>query len=232
VGQTLLIKNKEFSVVGVLKPSSGDDQNDSVILMSIDRLYGMTEEPHLVSLAVVKAREGTDVIHLSNRIEKTLASRGIRDFTVQSSQQLYDIIGNILRIVQVALASIAAIALLVGGIGLSNTMYTAVLERIREIGLFKSLGAKRHHILVLFLLESALLGFMGGLLGLIGGLSISQSVAIFASQAFPSVRFSAGISPELLLGSLLISVVLGAIAGLWPAMRAARLDPIEALRYE
>jgi putative ABC transport system permease protein len=232
LGQTLLVNQNKFTIVGVLEPSTSDEQYNHMIFMSLDELYALTGEPNLISLAVVKAGANIDVTQLAQRAEKILADKGVRDFTVQNSKQLSDVVGNILRIIQVALASIAAIALVVGGIGLANTMYTSVLERTREIGLLKALGAKRKHIRWLFLIESSFLGFMGGLLGLIFGISLSQSMALLARQAIPNLRFGAGISFELVLGALLISVVLGAAAGLWPAMRASRLHPVVALRYE
>ncbi len=232
VGQKIQISNKEFTIVGILQPSAGDDQYNHMIFMNLNELYSLTGEPDFVSLAVIKAKENTDGAQLTQKIETILSNNGIRDFTVQSSRQLSTVVGNILRIIQMALASIAGIALLVGGIGLANTVYTSVLERTREIGLLKALGAKRKHILLLFLLESGLLGLLGGVLGLAIGFSLSQSVALFARQAIPNLRFGAGATIELIAGTLLISVLLGAIAGLWPALRASRLRPVEALRYE
>ncbi len=218
--------------MGILKRNAGDEETNNAIFVSLAKLYEFGDDFPLVSLAVAKAKEDIDITYLAQQIEKKLTDSGVRDFTVQSAKQLSDLVNNILRIVQMALSGIAAIALLVGGIGLANTMYTAVLERIGEIGLLKALGAKRAQILGLFLIESALLGLLGGLFGLLFGFSISQSVTLLAAQAFASLRFSAAATPELALGAPLLSMLLGALAGLGPALRAVRLHPVEALRYE
>ncbi|MBI3460470.1 ABC transporter permease [Candidatus Acetothermia bacterium] len=230
-GDKVTIKEKTFTVAGVLKPT-GELQNDSAIYLDLEKLYELTQEPQLVSLVVVKAKPGVDVQHLAQQVEKALADNGTRDITVQTSQQLSEIVGNILRIIQVTLACIAAIALIVGAIGLANTMFMAVLERTREIGVLKSLGAKRRHILSLFLIEASLLGLLGGILGILCGLSLSQTATLIAAQAFSTVHFRASATPELILSALALSMLLGALAGLLPALRASRLNPVEALRYE
>jgi len=114
-----------------------------------------------------------------------------------------------------------------------NTMYTAVLERTREIGVMKAVGAKNSHILLLFLFESGLMGLVGGALGLLVGLGVAQTAAVVVGRLFQVERgFSAAVSVGLVIGALLFSFGVGAISGLLPARRAALLPPVEALRYE
>ena len=134
------------------------------------------------------------------------------------------------------LAAIAAISLLVGAVGVMNTMYTSVLERTREIGILKAIGAKDGHILSLFLIESGLIGLIGGAIGILCGVALSSGASGFITRAlaFGPLGGGAGaeFSPELIIGTLIFSFVLGALSGVLPARQAAQLRPVEALRYE
>ncbi|RLE27972.1 hypothetical protein DRJ54_07185, partial [Candidatus Acetothermia bacterium] len=135
--------------------------------------------------------------------------------------------------VQAFLAGIAGSAIRGGGIGVMNTMYTAVLERTREIGVMKAVGARDSQVLLMFLYESGLMGLAGGILGLLVGLGVAMAAASLVSRIFQMEGgFSAVASPGLILGALAFSFAIGAISGLLPARRAAALPPVEALRYE
>jgi len=123
------------------------------------------------------------------------------------------------------LASVASIALLVGGIGIMNILLVSVTERTREIGLRMAVGAKARHILLQFLVESMTLSMVGGLLGIVLGVGSAQLIAALAS--WPTL-----LSPSAIAGSFLFSGLVGVIFGYYPAYKASRLDPIEALRYE
>jgi putative ABC transport system permease protein len=153
-------------------------------------------------------------------------------FSVQTSKRLNEVIQTVLRVLKAALGGIAAVALLVGGVGLMNTMYMAVLERTREIGIFLSLGAKRGQILALFLLEAGLLGLMGGLGGVGLGTGLAASIALLIVQATDAPFFTPMVGPSLIGLSLIFSTGLGMLAGFFPARRAASLRPVDALRYE
>ena len=133
-------------------------------------------------------------------------------------------------IVQGVLVGIAAISLVVGGIGIMNTMYTAVTERTKEIGIMKATGAKNSQILLLFLFESGMLGLFGGAIGVALGFSISKSIELIAFQIFESFLIKASFSPLLLIGSLLFAFIVGAASGVFPALQAAKLKPVDALR--
>ena len=125
---------------------------------------------------------------------------------------------------------IAGISLLVGGIGIMNTVYTSVLERTKEIGILKAVGANEKNILLLFLFESGMLGMLGGVIGVILGLSISKSVEYFAYQYYQSQLIQAQISPLLIISTLLFAFIIGTISGTLPAKQAARLNPVDAMR--
>jgi putative ABC transport system permease protein len=134
--------------------------------------------------------------------------------------------------VRTVLASIAAIALVVGAVGMMNTMYTSVLERRREIGVLKSIGAKDRQVLGLFLIDSGLMGLIGGLLGLAIGVGLSYIGTSFLAKLMFVTSFSPAFTPGLFLGVVSLSFVLGSLAGAWPAWHAARLDPVKALSAE
>ena len=140
-------------------------------------------------------------------------------------------IGVVMGALSGFLAGIAGISLLVGGVGVMNTMYTSVLERTREIGVLKAVGAKRSHILTIFLIESGLMGLVGGMIGIVLGLGLSGVAALVITRLF-NVHLISVVSPAVILGTLFLSFFLGAIAGYFPARRAAKLPPVEALRYE
>ena len=137
-----------------------------------------------------------------------------------------------LSIVQAVLVGIAAISLLVGGIGIMNTMYTSVLERTREIGIMKSIGATQKDILTLFLLESGMLGLVGGLIGVLIGVGIGEMVSYIARERLGSDLLQAQFGFWLVFGALLFSFLIGMISGFFPALAASKKQPVEALRYE
>ncbi|MCL0102761.1 FtsX-like permease family protein [Dehalococcoidia bacterium] len=140
-------------------------------------------------------------------------------------------IGDMVGIIKAFVAGLAAIALLVGGVGVMNTMYTSVLERTREIGVMKAVGAQNRHILLIFLIESSLMGLVGGIIGVVLGLLLSAGTSLVVGH-FLDFELLLVISPLLILGTLLFSLLAGAIAGMLPARRASKLRPVEAFRYE
>lgn len=232
LGESVTIHNRAFRVVGLLR-RTGNDQDDYALYLSLEKLEELVDEKGLISLAFVRAAPGVDPAALAQEIQKILRDAvSEREFVVQSSKQLSDIVSGVLTVLRWTLGAIAGISLLVGGIGLTNTMLMAIVERTHEIGILKAIGARREHIAMLFLIESGVLGLMGGLAGLGVGGAIAQSVAVAAQQFLRTDLLSVAFDGALIFGSLGFSVLLGAIAGLWPAWRAARLDPVEALRYE
>jgi putative ABC transport system permease protein len=154
-----------------------------------------------------------------------LAPSDDNDFTVRTQSDISNIFGTISKVMTILLASIAGISLLVGGIGIMNIMLVSVTERTREIGIRMAIGAKGRDILVQFMIESILLSFLGGLIGIVLGVVVSEMVAIFGG--WPVIITM----PSILL-SFLFSAAVGLFFGWYPARKAAALNPIDALRYE
>jgi len=152
-------------------------------------------------------------------------------FSVLSSEKVAGIVNNILGMIQIAIFGFASIAIIVGGIGIMNTMYMSVHERIKEIGIMKAVGAKNKTITTIFLIESGIFGLFGGLGGMVLGLVLAKVVE-FAVKTSGSLYLKAAITPQLIIFSLAFSFLIGCIAGYLPSRSAAKMNPVEALRYE
>ncbi|MBI2201075.1 MAG: FtsX-like permease family protein [Armatimonadetes bacterium] len=157
-----------------------------------------------------------------------LRRHGEEDFTVLTQSQLLTSLDAILRILTLALTSIAAISLVVGGIGIMNIMLVSVTERTREIGIRKAIGARRMHILTQFLIEAVVISLVGGLMGMLVGLALSWGISTSLFNSAPSL----GSTAPIVLLAFGFSAAVGVVFGVYPAWRAAQLHPVEALRYE
>ena len=133
-------------------------------------------------------------------------------------------------IMTIFIVGIAGISLVVGGIGIMNAMVTSVMERTKEIGLYKAIGASNTKVLSIFLLEAAFIGLIGGIIGILIGFGMATLIA-FVGTAM-NYALVAVITPEIILGGIGFSIIIGMVSGFYPALRASRLDPVEALRYE
>ncbi len=228
------LQSKSFTVVGILKKSGNPQRDDTIIIPeeAYREILGIT---HAYDLIAVKIQPSADLSLVEEGIKKELrktrnVEKSKEDFTVQTPQGLISTFTTILTIVGGVLIGIAAISLFVGGIGIMNTMYTAVVERTREIGIMKAIGATRREILLLFLIESGMLGLIGGIIGIILGLGISNLIEVLAFQVYESPLIQANASWLLILGVLLFAFVVGIVSGVFPALRAAKLEVVEALR--
>ena len=234
VGDKVLVDGVVFDVVGALK-RVGDPGIDGSVVMSEKDARSVLNDS--VSFSYIVAQAGADPDSVASRIEKTIRrdrhqKDGEEDFSVQTSTELIASFNAVFNIIQVVFVGIAAISLLVGGIGIMNVMFTAVLERTREIGVMKAIGARNSDVLSLFLIESGLLGVAGGVVGIVIGALISKGVEFGANTAFGPGTITAVFPVWLVVGALLFSFVIGAVSGVLPARRASRLKPVEALRYE
>jgi putative ABC transport system permease protein len=168
--------------------------------------------------------------------EKLMISRQInneddRDFSVSSSLSMAESVSDMMGSMTLFLSAIAAVSLLVGAVGIANTMFTSVLERTKEIGTMKAIGAKNHDILMIFIVNSGLVGLVGGILGVACG---AMATSLFPMLGVTMTGGSASIvlSPTLMASGLGIAVVIGVVSGAIPAYRASKLKPVDALRYE
>ena len=237
VGDEISIRGKKFDVVGILK-SLGNKQDDSTIYMDLDLFADVTGERSGAKMIMAKVTPGYSVDDVVENIKDNLNEsrkrrRGedLPSFSVLSSEKILDIVGNVMLLVQVAIFGFASIAIVVGGIGIMNTMYTSVHERIREIGIMKAVGAKGRTITILFLIESGFFGLFGGLGGIVLGLGVAK-LAEFAVRTGAGFYLKASMSPLLILFGLTFSFLIGCIAGYLPSRSASKLKPVDALRYE
>jgi len=209
IGDTLEIENRDFKVIGVME-KIGNPIDDATLHIPRDTLKEILNIDDEESSIMVKVQEGFEPEDVADEIERKL--RNSRDervdqetFSVRTAEQLLDTFTNIFAVVQGVLVGIAGISLLVGGVGIMNTMYTSVLERTKEIGTMKAIGAKNSHILTLFLIESGLLGLVGGLIGVIFGLGLAKGAEILATAAIGTELLQASMSPTIIFGALAFS---------------------------
>ena len=236
VGSTMQIEGYDFKVIGVLK-KIGNPIDDGSLYVTKDILKEILNVEDEESQIMVKTAEGFEPSEVAETIERKLRkSRGEKEdqetFSVQTSEQLLGVFQNIFAVVQGVLVGIAGISLLVGGVGIMNTMYTAVLERTKEIGTMKAIGAKNSQILLLFLLESGLLGLVGGLIGVGIGISLAKGAEYLAGVYIGTPLLQASMNPVIMIGALIFSFVIGTLSGIAPAYQASKLKPAEALRFE
>lgn len=236
VGSTILIEGTEFKIVGVIE-KVGNQYDDTSIYIPKETLREILNIPEEESQILVKTASGFDPEDVADDITRKLRKfRGEKEeqetFSVQTSEQLLETFQGIFNVVQAVLIGIAAISLLVGGIGIMNTMYTAVLERTKEIGTMKAVGAKNSDILSIFLIESGLLGLVGGAIGIGIGIGLGKTAEYLVTNALGTSLLQAIFPWYLIVGALTFSFLIGSASGILPAMQAAKLKPADALRYE
>lgn len=246
INRLVTIGNYTYKIVGILQQTGGQD--DRSIFMPIDNAVTVLDGKDIkdfdsITVKIKDISQSTQTV--DDITSKLMISHGILqaskvDFSVNSLQSVQARISSTLGSLALFLEAIAAISLIVGAIGIMNTMFTSVLEKTRDIGILKAIGAKNSDILTIFLLNAAIIGLIGGILGVI----IGYIAASFAGQLVngtigsgngnPLGRLfgSAYISWQLVLGVFLLSIIVGLISGVIPAYRASKLKPVDALRYE
>ncbi len=226
------IEDKTFKVVGVMN-EIGNAQDDSSIIVTMEAARDLFGEPEGASAMMAIAKPGLNLDDLAEDIKDELKdARDDENFQVYTSAQLLEQITGILGVVRSVLVGIAMIALVVGAVGIMNTMYMSVLERTKEIGIMKSIGATNKAILSIFLIESAAFGAVGGVIGTAFGVGISLFVGWIVEFLDLGIPFIIKIKPELIVFAVVFSAVVGMISGFFPARNAAKMNPVDALRYE
>ncbi len=235
VGNTVTFQGKDFKVVGIME-KKGSFIFDTAIVMNEKVLKDNFRDDDSVNIVAIKVRDVALVPGVKQRLEQVMRQErdvkvGEEDFVVQSPESALESLDQILFAVQLFVSVIAFISIIVGGIGISNTMYTAVLERTKEIGIMKSIGARNSAIFMLFFIESGFLGLVGGVIGLILGVGLAYGAAAAGQAALGSELIQADVGWGLLASALLFSCTVGLIAGLFPAVRASKKNPVDSLRY-
>ena len=234
IHQTILIRGIPFEILGVLstKGASGGFQNpDEQIIIPLQtaqyRVFG-TKRLRSMSIQVedgIPIEQGMVDLERVLRREHHIRPGGDNDFTIRNQQDILQTQQQATQVFTTLLASIAAVSLVVGGIGIMNIMLVSVTERTREIGVRKALGAPRGNILLQFMIEALTLCILGGAVGVLLGIGTTIVLARV-------MQWNTLISPSAVIVAFGFSALVGLFFGIWPARRAARLDPIVALRYE
>lgn len=233
VGDKLNINDKDFEVVGITE-KKGSFIFDNIIHFNEKPLEDLAGYGDDIDVIVVKAKTGENLEIVKNEIEKILrktrdVDKGEEDFEVSTPQAALDTVNGVIGGVQAFIVIIASLSILVGSLGIVNTMTTSVLERKREIGIMKAIGAKNSDIFTQFFIESGLLGLVGGIIGVLVGTFIGF-VGTQGINNFIGAETQPEISLVLIFSALFGSFVVGAVAGIVPAMNAAKENPVEALR--
>ena len=234
VGSKLEIQGKEFEVVGILK-AAGSFQVNSVVFMAEEDLKDIFDIGDEIDLIAVRVESVDNVEKISEDIKRKLREDrdedlGEESFSVQTPVQALSTVNTVLFTINAVIIGIAALSLIVGGIGITNTMYTSVLERTREIGVMKAIGARNRDVMTLFLIESGLLGLAGGVIGAVLGLALAFGVSSIAGAFLGGINLEINLSWPLLIGAIGFSFLVGMFSGVMPAIQASRLNTVEALR--
>ncbi|MFA6269490.1 MAG: ABC transporter permease [archaeon] len=242
LGRKIDINGTAFTVVGILALSGtgfGGGGTDSTIYMPYNAAWNVLDvNTGTYSSIQAKIKDATNADYDVNSLtQQLMISRRVtsrtQNFSVTSSQTLREQIANVTQTLTLFLGAIAAVSLLVGAVGIANSMFTSVLEKTRDIGIMKALGASNNEVLILFVIESGLFGFIGGLIGVMIAFLITGVMNLMGlSLGIGGRGAEMLITPELVIIAILISTLIGILAGIAPARNASKMRPVDALKYE
>lgn len=238
LGKVFTLKDTNFTVIGVLKErgNAGFSNVDELIYLPVQTAQKLLLGVDYLNFARIKIDSPDNVtravgdIKLTLRIQHRIKDPANDDFSVRDTAQAIGTITNITNVLKYFLTGIAAISLLVGGIGIMNVMLISVQQRIREVGLRKAVGARNRHIVTQFLMEAVFLTLVGGVLGIIIGTLIALLTSVVMNYLGYTWEFIVSLSSILVATS--VAILIGILFGLYPALKAAKISPMEALRYE
>lgn len=232
LNQMVTIEENVFRVVGIL------DDTSTNIYMPIQMAYQMLDDKEngIYDSIVIKVKDEEKLNETIGKIETKLmmirhVTEKTKDFSISSSKQMQETRSEMMSSMNSFLIAIAAVSLIVGAVGVANSMFTSVLEKTKEIGIMKSIGARNKDILSIFLFNAALIGLVGGFLGVIFGTILSAMLPALMGET-SMLRGGTFVSVNSIIIALSVSVIIGIIAGFVPAYQASKLKPVDALRYE
>lgn len=246
LNQMILLNGKSYRVIGILEESGGllggfTGLFGSSVYMPYQDVYSLASDEDLperetYSSIELKLYKGADYSSSIQEIENKLrisrrVNEDTQDFYVNSNREAIEGVRKLINGLTAFLAFIAGISLLVGSTGIANTMFTSVLEKTKEIGIMKAIGAKNRDIMLIFLCNSAMISLVGGIIGILLGTAAVQAVLLFLSIRM-NVPFEFALSLKAAFVATFVSILVGLIAGLVPAKNASELKPVDALRYE
>jgi putative ABC transport system permease protein len=230
IGSTIYVGGLPFELIGITQPKGGSSNADDQVMIPLSTVHELFVGSNSVSSVGISATSQDAIASVSSEITYTLEQRhgitnGVDDFTITTQAQLLGTVSSVSDVLTLLLAGIASISLLVGGIGIMNIMLVSVRERTREIGIRKAIGARGRDIMAQVLVEALVLSLAGGAIGIGVGVVASFVIGTYAGWGFLFNPFTVVIS-------VVFSLIVGVVFGVWPASQAARLDPVVALRYE
>jgi putative ABC transport system permease protein len=243
IGQTIRVKNIPFKVIGVLDLKGanmiGDDQDD-IILLPYTAVHKrlVHYEFNQVNAIIASANSLSVIPEAKREMDELLKERHHidpgepKDFTVSSTSEIAGVFGMVVGTLTMMISAVAAISLLVGGVGIMNIMLVSVTERTREIGIRMAVGARGRDILLQFLVEAVVLSCIGGVIGFVLGCLASAGLTMLINTLISGTDWPIVISINAAILSFVFAAAVGVFFGFYPARRASQLDPIEALRYE
>jgi len=249
LGRRVSIEGQQYTVVGILEVAGGAGGfrmmggGNNTVYMTNEMVWNLTDDETLENNTFnsisIKVRDFELIEQTMDELTQSLmlfrkVNENTQDFTLSSSLEIKEQINTTMESLTLFLGAIAAVSLIVGAVGVANSMFTSVLEKTREIGILKALGSTNNEILLLFIIESGLFGLAGGVIGVLIGLLVSALMSAMVGISLPIMKggMITLVTPELMLTAITLSTAIGIISGIMPARAASKLKPVEALRYE